>query len=139
MFPKSFPANTVVHPGYFQLQGFLKIKSATGIKFAIFTQTPIWANINEDLRRGGVPKVTGQTMKDIRDLLRDKEAELQRLEKEIEALRLAASLLNGESSSAAAEAIAPVASPKSPASVLSFEERTSGTTVSGTPTSRQFP
>jgi len=136
VFPKSFPANTVVHPGYFQLQGFLKIKSATGIKFAIFTQTPIWANINEDLRRGGVPKVT---MKDIRDLLRDKEAELQRLEKEIEALRLAASLLNGESSSAAAEAIAPVASPKSPASVQSFEERTSGTTVSGTPPSRQFP
>lgn len=83
--------------------------------------------------------MTGQTMKNIRDLLREKEAELKRLEKEVEALRLAASLLEGEGSPAAAEASAPVASPKSPASALSFEERTSGTTVSGTPTSRQFP
>jgi hypothetical protein len=127
------------NPGHFQLQGFLKIKSATGIKFAIFTQAPIWANINECLQRGGVPKVTGQTMKNIRDLLREKEAELKRLEKEVEALRLAASLLEGEGSPAAAEASVPVASPKSPTSALSFEERTSGITVSGTPTSRQFP
>jgi hypothetical protein len=131
--------NTVVQPWAFPIARVSQDKSATGIKFAIFTQAPIWANINECLQRGGVPKVTGQTMKNIRDLLREKEAELKRLEKEVEALRLAASLLEGEGSPAAAEASAPVASPKSPASALSFEERTSGTTVSGTPTSRQFP
>ena len=78
-------------------------------------------------------------MRNIRELLREKEAELQQLEKEIEALRLVASLLEEEGSPAAAEAVAPVASPKSPASAPSFEERTSGTIVSGRPTSRQFP
>ncbi len=88
---------------------------------------------------GCMPKATGHTMKNIRDLLREKEAELQQLEKEIEALRLTASLLNPEGSSAAAEAIVPLASPRSSASVLSFEERNSATTVSGTPVSRQFP
>ena len=78
-------------------------------------------------------------MRNIRELLREKEAELQQLEKEIEALRLAASLLNQDGSLAAAGAIEPVASPKSPATALSFEEPTSEITVYGVPTSRQFP
>jgi hypothetical protein len=77
-------------------------------------------------------------MKDINDLLLEKEAELQQLEKEIQALRLAASLLNEKGSSSAAGIVA-VASPKIPASAPSSEERTSEITVSGAPTSRQFP
>jgi hypothetical protein len=83
-------------------------------------------------------------MRNIRELLREKEAELQHLEKEIEALRLAASLLNQEGSSAATETAATetnvaFASPQSPAATLSLEERTSGITVSGAPALRQFP
>jgi hypothetical protein len=78
-------------------------------------------------------------MRNIRELLREKEAELQQLEKEIEALRLSASLLDQEDSSAAAETNVAVASPKSPAAAPSLEERTSGITVSGAPASRQFP
>ena len=98
-----------------------------------------------------MPKVTGRTrvpdrlcllglgaMKDINDLLLEKEAELQQLEKEIKALRLAASLLNEKGSSSAAGIVA-VASPKIPASAPASEERTSEITVSGAPTSRQFP
>jgi proline racemase len=100
------------------------------------------ANPREHRQRlvvGCMPKASGHTMKNIRDLLREKEAELQQLEKEVEALRLAASLLNPEGSSAAADAMVPPASPKSSASVLSFEERTLATPVSGTTVSRQFP
>jgi len=78
-------------------------------------------------------------MKDINDLLLEKEAELQQLEKEIEALRLSASLLDQEDSSAAAETNVAVASPKSPVAAPSFEERTSGIIVSGVPALRQFP
>jgi hypothetical protein len=78
-------------------------------------------------------------MRNIRELLREKEAELQQLEKEIEALRLAAGLLHPEGSAAAAAVIEPLASPMSPAAAPSFEEHTSGITISGTPTSRQFP
>ena len=78
-------------------------------------------------------------MRNISDLLREKEAELQQLEKEVEALRLAASLLNEEDSSAVAQAAVAVASPKIPDLALSLGEHASGTTVSGAPTSRQFP
>ena len=74
---------------------------------------------------------------------------MRQLEKEIEALRLAASLLNEEGSAVAAEISAPVASPKSRAWIPLFEERSSDVTVpgptvsktaiSGTTTLRQFP
>jgi hypothetical protein len=78
-------------------------------------------------------------MRNISDLLREKEAELRQLEKEVEALRLALSLLNEKGSSAAAGTVDAVASPNIPDLALSFGEHTSGTTVSGAPTSRQFP
>jgi hypothetical protein len=78
-------------------------------------------------------------MKNIRQLLREKEAELEQLQKEIEALRLAATLLSQETSSAAAAPIVAVSGPKPPVSVPSSEEHISGITVSGTPASRQFP
>jgi hypothetical protein len=76
-------------------------------------------------------------MRNINEVLREKEAELQRLEKEIEALRLAASLLNEEGTAAAARAMVPVVSPKAPA--RSFEKSISEMPISGTPTLRQFP
>jgi hypothetical protein len=78
-------------------------------------------------------------MRNISDLLREKEAELQQLEKEVEALRLAVSLLDEKGSPAAAQAVVAVASPKIPDLALSFGEHASGTTVCGAPTSRQFP
>ena len=78
-------------------------------------------------------------MRNISDLLREKEAELQQLEKEVEALRLAVSLLNEEGSAAAAGTIVAIASPKIPDLALSFGEHDSGTSVFGAPTSRQFP
>jgi hypothetical protein len=78
-------------------------------------------------------------MKNIRDVLREKEAELQQLEKEVEALRLAVSLVSQEASLLPAGVIVPVASPKVAISAPSFEERSCATTVSGTTTSRQFP
>jgi len=88
-------------------------------------------------------------MKNIRDVLREKEAALRQLKKEIEALRLAVSLLNEEGSAVVAEVSAPVASPKSRGWIPLFEERSSDATVpgptvskatvSGTTTVRQFP
>ncbi len=88
-------------------------------------------------------------MKNIKDVLREKEAALRQLEKEIEALRLAASLLNEEGSAVVAAFSAPLASPKSHAWVPLFEERSSDATapgptvskatISGTTTLRQFP
>lgn len=70
-------------------------------------------------------------MKNIRDVLREKEAALRQLEKEIEALRLAASLLNEEDSAVVAEISTPVASPKSRVRVPLFEERSSDASVPG--------
>jgi hypothetical protein len=78
-------------------------------------------------------------MRNIKELLREKEAELQQLEKAIEALRLAASMLNQEGSSAAAETNVAIAGPKSHVAAPSLEERTSGNIVSGVSASRQFP
>jgi hypothetical protein len=78
-------------------------------------------------------------MRNISDLLREKEAELQQLEKEVEALRLAVGLLDEKGSPVAAQAVVAVASPKIPDLALSFGEHDSGTSVFGAPTSRQFP
>src|SRR5664280_960663 len=69
----------------------------------------------------------GPTMRNISDLLREKEAELQQLEKEVEALRLAVGLLDEKGSPVAAQAVVAVASPKIPDLALSFGEHDSGT------------
>jgi hypothetical protein len=104
---------------------------------------------------GQVP--IGQTlkMKNIKDVLREKEAELRRLEEEVEALRLAVGLLGDRSDtrsrgacwgprfeqgpSAATAVAAPLPRPQAAASSLLLEERSGETIVSGTTTSRQFP
>jgi hypothetical protein len=108
-----------------------------------------------------LPETTGQPqsakpkMKNIKDVLREKEAELRQLEKEVEVLRLAVSLLGDQSDtrsrgaccgprleqgpSAAIAVAAPVPSPEAVVSSLLLEEHCGETSVSGTTTSRQFP
>jgi hypothetical protein len=94
-------------------------------------------------------------MKNIKDVLREKETELRQLEKEVETLRLAVSLLGDHSDTrsrgaccgprleqapAAATAIdKPVPSLEAAVSSQFLEERSGERSVSGTTTSRQFP
>ncbi len=106
-----------------------------------------------------VPETTGQPpnlkMKNIKDMLHEKEAELRQLEEEVEALRLAVSLLGDRSDTrsrgaccgprleqgppAATAVAAPLPNPEAAVSSLLLEERSGETNVSGTTTSRQFP
>jgi len=94
-------------------------------------------------------------MKNIRDVLREKEAELRQLEKEIEALRLAVNLLDDQphmrsghagwgpwleaSSLVAGGDVAADAGPKVLVSTPYFEEHSDEAAVSVTAASRQFP
>jgi hypothetical protein len=79
-------------------------------------------------------------MRNINDVLREKEAELQQLEKEIEVLRLAASLLAEEETPAVSGPVAPVAAPQAqPPAPSSKKKLISEMPVPVTPASHQFP
>ncbi len=78
------------------------------------------------------------TMKNIYDVLRQKEAELQQLQKEIEALRIAARLLSDENEARTESAARPTAVPP-PASPLRAASPAKEAVAAWETGPRQFP